>query len=133
MKNCNRSLFLFVMLACVVLSLQAHAYDGLDLYDCVISDQDRFNSKGERLTTVRAILAQDRANYHRFKRRDALDSADQTFVSASQRQLWQSARVDVDPALEEKILRGDAVAISVFVFTRDWIQLREGLIPPNVS
>lgn len=133
MQNCKRSLFLLFLLACLALSLQAHAYDGLDLYDCVITDQDRFNSKGVRLTTVRAILAQDRANYHRFKRRDALDSADQTFVSASQRQLWQSARVDVDPALEEKILRGDAVAISVFVFTRDWIQLREGLIPPNVS
>ncbi|MBK5968973.1 hypothetical protein CCR91_09370 [Thiorhodovibrio winogradskyi] len=121
------------MLAGLVLSASAHAYDGLDLYDCVISDQDRFNSKGVRLTSVRQILAQDRANYHRFHRRDARDAGDRTFVTAEQRKLWQSARVDVDPALREKILNGDKVAITVFVFTPDWIELREGFIPPNVS
>ncbi|WPL19588.1 hypothetical protein Thiowin_04725 [Thiorhodovibrio winogradskyi] len=122
-----------IMLSSLAPSLPAQAYDGLDLYDCVISDQDRFNSKGVRLTSVRNILAQDRANYHKFNRRDTLDSADQTFLTPGQRQLWQSARVDIDPALRAKILNGGAVAITVYVFSRDWIEVREGLIPPGVS
>ena len=45
-----------------MLSPLSYAYDGLDLYGCVISDKDRYNSKGVRLTKVRDILAQDRAN-----------------------------------------------------------------------
>lgn len=122
-----------IMLASLAPSLPVQAYDGLDLYDCVISDQDRLNSKGVRLTSVRDILAQDRANYHKFNRRDALDAADRTFVTAEQRQLWQSARVDIDPALRAKIRNGGAVTITVYVFSRDWIQVREGLIPPGVS
>jgi hypothetical protein len=35
------------------------------VYFTVLSDNDHYNSKGERLTSVADILRQDRANYHK--------------------------------------------------------------------
>ena len=98
-----------------------------------VSDKDRVTSKGVRLTKARDILAQDCANYHKFKRRDADDSSDSTFVKAADRKLWQSIKVDIDPALEKKIISGGNLEITVFILTEDWIDVREGLLDPNVG
>ena len=124
---------LLTVLACLLLSSLSYAYDGLDLYGCVISDKDRYNSKGVRLTKVRDILAQDRANYHRFKRRDVHDHSDFMFHTAANRRLWQTVKITIDPTLRRKILYGGDVEITVFVLTEDWIDVTEGFLDPNVG
>ena len=49
------------------------------------SGRDLVASDGLRLSGVGAILQQDRANYHRFNRRDRGDGYDQMFLSAKSR------------------------------------------------
>ena len=128
----TQRLFIYLFLSLWISSI-SFAYDGLDLYDCVISDKDRFSSKGVKLTSIRNILAQDRANYHRFKKRDAYDSEDGTFVTTVKRQLWQTAKIIIDPKLKERIIWGGDVEIKIFILTEDLIEVREGLLDPNVG
>ena len=104
----------------------AHGYDGVDLYDCVISKKDRFNSSGTKLTSVRDILAQDRANYHRFDRRDAGDRYDNYFTSVARRATWQRVKLEISPILAQKIKNGGKVEIKVFIF-EDFIRIKPGL------
>lgn len=106
----------------------AVGYDGVELYDCVISKKDRFNSSGTKLTSVRDILAQDRANYHRFQRRDAEDSDDNYFTSVARRANWQKAELRISPILAQKIKSGGEVEITVYVFTEDLIEIQAGLL-----
>ena len=106
----------------------AFGYDGVELYDCVISKKDRFNSSGTKLTSVRDILAHDRANYHRFQRRDAEDSDDNYFTSVARRANWQKAKLRISPILAQKIKSGGKVEITVYVFTEDLIEIRAGLL-----
>jgi hypothetical protein len=112
---------------------RADAYDGLDLYNCRISAKDRVNSEGNQLTTLRDILAQDRANFHRFGRRDRVDEFDTVFVTIASRNLFQFARIRIDPALKRRILAGENVNLSVFVLRRDLIDIQEGLIDHSVG
>ncbi|MDF1859473.1 MAG: hypothetical protein P1U87_04625 [Verrucomicrobiales bacterium] len=123
-----------LVLALLCFSLpRAGAYDGLDLYNCRISGKDRVNSRGNQLTTLRDILAQDRANYHRFGRRDRVDESDMVFVTIASRNLFQFARIRIDPALKRRILAGENVNLSVFVLRRDLIDVQEGLIDHSVG
>ncbi len=54
-------------------------------YDAHLSTRDHFSSKGVPLYNVAAILRQDRANYHKFGKRDAGDDWDRFFASKSNR------------------------------------------------
>lgn len=66
-------------------------------YVAFLSEADHFNSNGQRLTSAAAIIRQDRANYHRFFRRDPEDQGDSFFADERNR-----------AALEEMIERGRA-------------------------
>jgi len=125
-------LFLLALATCC-LALPVSAYDGIDLYDCRISAQDRVNSRGEKLLSIRDILAQDRANYHRFGKRDRQDSGDYSFRTAEGREVFQRVRLRMAPALRVKILTGQTVDITVFYLTRDLIEVQEGLLDPRVG
>ena len=57
----------------------------LETYYARLSAQDHFNSQGRRLTTAAAIIRQDRANFHRFNRRDIEDESDRFFRVAENR------------------------------------------------
>jgi|HigsolmetaAR202D_1030399.scaffolds.fasta_scaffold55423_2 hypothetical protein len=57
----------------------ASAQELITTYTAQLSQRDHFNSNGQRLTTAAAIIRQDRANYHRFGRRDAADEWDPVF------------------------------------------------------
>lgn len=57
----------------------------LDSYCAQLSAQDHFNSNGQRLTTAAAIIRQDRANYHKFNRRDPGDQGDSFFGNQANR------------------------------------------------
>jgi hypothetical protein len=65
----------------------AAAQEELGSYFTVLSVQDMVNSDGIRLTEFCQIVQQDRANYHRFKRRDINDEGDAFFGSAQARQI----------------------------------------------
>lgn len=80
-------------------------------YTARLSRQDRLNSKGQPLTQLSEILRQDRANFHRFQRRDSEDSNDPWFESAPSRAFFETARIEVlgGQAVTEKLLREDAL------------------------
>ncbi|MEX1663357.1 hypothetical protein AB4874_17245 [Thioclava sp. 15-R06ZXC-3] len=105
----------------VVLSLSpstaAIAQQVVDSYVAVIGPQDRFNSSGAALTQPGQILAQDRANFHRFGIRQDGDTADRTFLTTEKR-----ARIpallgsgSVDPAVARAILGGQDAPVLVEV------------------
>ncbi len=75
-----------VLLSPVATSVSLAAGSGLTTYYCAfLSEQDHFNSKGQRLTKAAQIIRQDRANFHRFNLRDEHDETDDLFMSATNR------------------------------------------------
>ena len=85
----------------------APAYAGgpIESYNARLSAQDHYNSSGQRLTNVAAIIRQDRAYYHRFGRGDPEDQGDRFFASASNRARLESL------IARGQIARGAAAAI----------------------
>ncbi|MFD1511567.1 hypothetical protein [Lacimonas salitolerans] len=63
----------------------AMAQETIGSYYAALGPQDYVNSKGARLRDFGAILQQDRANYHRFNRRDPQDQGDPFFGDAQRR------------------------------------------------
>lgn len=57
----------------------------LESYTARLGYNDHYNSYGSRLNKVAGIIRQDRANYHKFHRRDAADTWDRFFSSKSNR------------------------------------------------
>lgn len=84
-------------------------------YSTKISNNDRYNSSGHRLTSVAAILRQDRANYYKFNLADRGDQGDGYFYSKSRRQIFSHVRVRVASGwLRKRIVSpGKAVWVSV--------------------
>ena len=59
----------------------------IETYEARLGYNDHRSSRGAKLTTVAAILRQDRANYHKFHKRDRDDSGDTFFVSTHNRSI----------------------------------------------
>src|SRR2546430_17195594 len=55
------------------------AQQQVESYVAFLSEADHFNSSGDRLRTAAGIIRQDRANFHRFGRRDQADENDSFF------------------------------------------------------
>lgn len=66
-------------------ALPAAADDYIESYCARLGEADHFNSNGQRLDNVAAIIRQDRANYHAFGVRDRGDEGDRTFASKANR------------------------------------------------
>ncbi|MGR3464178.1 hypothetical protein [Limimaricola sp.] len=71
--------------ALAILAPPALAQEEITSYTAWLSPNDMVNSRGVRLTGIAAILQQDRANYHRFGRRDQYDGGDGLFASREMR------------------------------------------------
>ncbi|MBK1636356.1 hypothetical protein [Rhodovulum adriaticum] len=69
----------------VFAAVPAAADDLLDQYVAYIGGHDLYNSKGVRLWEPYQILRQDRANFHRFGRRDPMDQGDRFFADMNNR------------------------------------------------
>lgn len=81
------------LIATALLSLSIINSSGQDYsayYVARLSAQDHISSNGAKLSDVASILRQDRANYHKFKKRDADDQTDDFFTSAKNRELIES-------------------------------------------
>lgn len=78
--------FVAICLA-MLLSLPAagHAQQLLESYTAFLSSRDHYNSNGQRLTQFWQVIRQDRANFHRFGKRDPQDEWDSFFGSMENR------------------------------------------------
>ncbi len=72
-------------LASVLASAEASAQQLVESYEARLGPGDHFNSNGQRLGSAAAIIRQDRANFHRFNRRDPEDEGDQFFADEGNR------------------------------------------------
>lgn len=81
----------------------------LDSYCATLSARDHFNSNGQRLTTAAAIIRQDRANYHKFRRRDPGDQGDSFFSLQANRARLEAliAEGSSDPGVLRRIVNGE--------------------------
>lgn len=100
------ALALFTALA----ALPAAAQNYLGTYTAWISNQDLYNSNGQRLTEAWQIVRQDRANVHRFNRIDAGDAIDGWFANANARVALEQALRNggIDPNSRVLILQGNS-------------------------
>lgn len=117
MATCSRLRKILVLALALILPAPAIAQEVLDRYVAVIGAQDRVNSSGAALTQPAQILAQDRANYHRFGIRQAGDTEDRSFRTTEYR--GQLARLldngALDPAAAGAILGGQDIPVLVEV------------------
>ena len=98
----------------------AKADEFLGSYVARISDEDHFASDGYRLESVAQMVRQDRANYHKFHRRDRDDERDRWFRGNDDR-----ARLErmlqrpgaMSGSTRNAIVRGEPL-IQVDVYTR---------------
>lgn len=83
---------------CIViltLSLPASAQEVLATYDTRLDAHDLVNSSGQPLSSVCAVVQQDRANYHRFGRRGQADDPDPIFGNRAMRaQIGSSCHIE---------------------------------------
>lgn len=107
---------LFMILAALLFITPVYAFDGLTYYSATISDKDRYNSAGKRLTSVRDILRQDRANMHEFGLTDPGDEYESYFSKASNRNMFNNASLRISGSLANKIKGSGRVHITVYVY-----------------
>jgi len=89
----------------------------LESYVAFLSEADHFNSSGERLRSAAAIIRQDRANFHRFGRRDPQDENDRFFADEDNRAALEQMleRGRADPGVISRIVNG-TVLIRVNIY-----------------
>lgn len=109
---------IFVVLALVGLTLPAAADEFLGSYNAVLSARDHYNSSGARLNSAAAVLAQDRANYHRFGRADRGDEWDGFFTTQGRRQMIEGMlnRAGVSSYVRNAIVNSE-VAVTVEIYS----------------
>ncbi len=108
-----------VALAYCGLALPAAAQQEIGSYNTWISPQDARNSDGKALTSVCAMVQQDRANYHRFDRPDRYDGHDLFFGSVEARAVISSncgVREGLSDYILRSVARGEAAYIHVTIF-----------------
>ena len=80
-------------------------------YTAYISKADLVSSSGKKLGSAGNVLQQDRANYHKFKKRDKADTSDGGFFAKTKNRAALAAMIDgltgVDKAMKKLILKGN--------------------------
>ena len=107
---------------------QATETTGPDVdYTAILSAQDHVNANGRPLRRAHHIVAQDRANYHRYQRRDANDDADPRFADKAARQvLRRLLRTAIAADDAERIVHGTpSVRVRVWGEARATVEIVE--------
>lgn len=106
-----------LLIAFFAVAPSAAQHGPLGHYTARLSSQDHFNSNGERLRTVAAIIRQDRANVYRFGRPDPEDEEDDFFDDPANRAALERiiARSRISRSVSNAILNGQPL-IHVDVF-----------------
>lgn len=78
MKSFGKTLLLYgvIVLFDITAASPCFACSGAITYKAVITENDITNSSGKNLLTLGGFVRQDRANYHKFSRRDDGDESD---------------------------------------------------------
>ena len=102
------------LLGCVAMfsiSTATYAQQLVGEYNAYISEQDLYNSSGQRLKRAWQILRQDRANFHRFNRPDREDQYDSFFADPKNRENAERIimRDPIPSPIENAIVRGDVL------------------------
>ena len=121
-----RTYFLGVSVGlCAVLAFTSHANGGdYDAhYTALLSKNDHYNSKGDRLTSVADVPRQDRANYHNGDG-DAFDEDDQGYFSTRKaRNRFSSHKISLNGISAREIANGTPLVIvevhgdTIYVFS----------------
>ena len=114
-----KKFFLFVAILMFGLATPSMARE---VYYAKISHNDKYNSYGDPLRSVAAILRQDRANYHRFGIRDREDTGDRTFRYKGNRARMASMLRSgyISPATRNAIVyRNPVVRVTVYDYRID--------------
>ncbi|MCB1394395.1 MAG: hypothetical protein H6898_11375 [Rhodobacter sp.] len=112
-----RKRFSLVLAVLLATALPAAAQNYIGSYSAWIGGQDLYNSNGQRLWEAWQILRQDRANFHRFNRRDPNDGGDPWFADANARAQLEQAVMNAGlaPYQRQQILNG-GVMVQVDLF-----------------
>lgn len=110
----------FVALATILATQHASAQEFLGSYTAYIGPQDFYNSSGSRITSVCGVLQQDRANFHRFGRRDPQDQTDPFFANPEARAvIGRDCRAAQGDAAQSRIInsinQGRPISVPVTV------------------
>lgn len=108
--NLKTTAALAAMFAAVAAAPAAAKQDQmLERYCAQLSARDHFNSNGQRLTTAAAIIRQDRANYHKFGKRDPGDQSDSFFRVAANRARLEAliAEGESEPSALRRVVNGE--------------------------
>lgn len=111
-----KSLFLSVGLLMAVAPCAAFAQP-IESYVARLSAADHFNSNGERLTSVAAIIRQDRANLYVYGKGDSEDETDSFFADKGNRARLEEMlnRGAASKASRQAILNGTpAIRVDVY-------------------
>lgn len=102
---------ILTVLLTAILMMPAAADEILDRYTAVLSAHDHYNSSGVRLTSAASVLAQDRANFHRFGNADAGDDWDGFFTTVLRRQMFDGMldRGGVSSSVRNAIVNNEVV------------------------
>lgn len=96
-----------------------HAQEVIEEYSAYISEDDLYNSNGDRLSQPWQVIRQDRANFHRYGLIDEDDEDDNFFANADNRALLESliAQGGLSRVAGRAIVKGN-IGIYVQVFGR---------------
>lgn len=117
----------------LLLTTPANAEEVIAEYLTWLDAKDTVTSKGVKLDTFGAVLAQDRANYHRFGIRQELDTSDPIFSDRDMRaklpQLYQAGN-PVAAYIREDVMNGRGHYVFVRVMGKNGqvthVQVHEG-------
>jgi len=125
MKKC---LFVVIIALLYSVCLTAQASSQQLWYSTTITNKDRYNSKGQRLKTVRAILRQDRANVHKYGKADPGDKSEAFFKTAANRNIFANWKMDVMKGFGKEIVYGKT---PVYVTVGIYFQQRKIAVAPT--
>ncbi|MBO9420105.1 hypothetical protein J7481_11410 [Labrenzia sp. R4_2] len=103
MMKCISFGFGLLLLMCFDFSTAVAQEQLLARYIANIGPEDHYNSSGKRLTSFAALIAQDRANFHRFGIRHQHDGFDPIFTHRSMRAQISPAVLKVESYYREYI------------------------------
>ena len=105
---------LLVFLVACFLSVSSSAVmadEWLESYVARLSENDHYNSRGVPLRDAASILAQDRANVHRFNLWDGDDEPDTFFTTTARRQMMAAMleRGGISRSVRNSIVKFDVM------------------------
>ena len=105
----NKTFASLITASLMLLTTPVFAEDVIAEYLTWLDVKDTVNSKGVKLASFGAVLAQDRANYHRFGIRQDLDMSDPVFSDREMRARlphWYKAGEPVEAYILQDVMNG---------------------------